>query len=689
FRLNPPVEQVFDAEIVDEAEYQASKTRRAVQRVQALPVVVVARTVATHETTRTTGKAALRHVLYVPAGMWVVGLRVWEAKTNSRYERMMRAAEAAGDYERVADWETRAQAAKKARHERAMDWLEAPGKLARAGAIVAASIAAVLLVIGLVLMAASHDPSQFLAPFNAAISLIHGIIVAVAVAWGPLVLAAPWVAVLTFWWIGRHAGRVPGWLQVNQQGSEELVVDERAIAHALQHLGIAPMARYFKDGGMLTYTSMPATDGLGVTAQVRLPAGVTAADVIRQKKRLAANLSRSAVETWPSTGPDEGLLDLWVADHGALDTGAGPWPWLELQAPVEVFAGVPVGITMRGTQVIAPIDGTSWLIGGRPGQGKSTFARLLVIGACLDPTAEIWVYVLADNPDFDPLQERFTRYEVGMGNEVAQAAMQAFRDLLAEIAHRGHVMRECGAETAAKAGFHPLLCVFDEVHRLFQHREYGKEAGEVAEDVIKQARKYGVIVVLATQSPTATSIPKAVTRETVCRVAFSVVDQVGNDALLGSGKYRQGVSATELRPGSEHAPGDRGKALTVGVVPDVDWSMVLAHFVGGADLPALAHRAMRRFAEHGAVVARTDHETERDLLDDLDSVLSDEPIPAAKVPALLHRLAPRWAAYRSLTGKQLRMQLAELGVRVPSTDHRYPVDRDAVREAIGRRADEE
>lgn len=34
-------------------------------------------------------------------------------------------------------------------------------------------------------------------------------------------------------------------------------------------------------------------------------------------------------------------------------------------------------------------------------------------------------------------------------------------------------------------------------------------------------------------------------------VAFSVADQVANDGLLGTRKYRQGIRATELRPGDD------------------------------------------------------------------------------------------------------------------------------------------
>ena len=55
------------------------------------------RRVATHDRTRTTVRWAIRNgIVYIATGVWVVVRRVWEARTQSRYERMMRQAELAG-----------------------------------------------------------------------------------------------------------------------------------------------------------------------------------------------------------------------------------------------------------------------------------------------------------------------------------------------------------------------------------------------------------------------------------------------------------------------------------------------------------------------------------------------------------------------------------------------------------------
>lgn len=76
----------------------------------------------------------------------------------------------------------------------------------------------------------------------------------------------------------------------------------------------------------------------------------------------------------------------------------------------------------------------------------------------------------------------------------------------------------------------------------------------------------------------------------------------------------------------------------------------------------------------------------RDLLEDLDEVLGSDPVKAADLPGMLRTLAPSWQAYRNLTGKDLREQLAALGVKVASTNNLWPVDPAAVRDALARQA---
>ncbi len=67
----------------------------------------VVKTAVTHETTRVTVRAAARHGLYTFNGGRIVARRAWDGRTGSRYERMIRAAEAAGNLEAAEEWEER------------------------------------------------------------------------------------------------------------------------------------------------------------------------------------------------------------------------------------------------------------------------------------------------------------------------------------------------------------------------------------------------------------------------------------------------------------------------------------------------------------------------------------------------------------------------------------------------------
>jgi DNA segregation ATPase FtsK/SpoIIIE, S-DNA-T family len=80
----------------------------------------------------------------------------------------------------------------------------------------------------------------------------------------------------------------------------------------------------------------------------------------------------------------------------------------------------------------------------------------------------------------------------------------------------------------------------------------------------------------------------------------------------------------------------------------------------------------------------------RDLLKDLITVLGEERMPAADVPALLRDLAPDHAPYRGLTGVKLREILErEYGIKVASTGNRYRVDPYKIRACTARRADDD
>ena len=657
------------------------------------------RFLATHQRTKTTAQFVARHGYFLTAGAWDVVCDSYKRLTHRDIDERIAAAQRDAEHGIAAQLQQQKNESRKI----LLDKWRVFGMFLLRAPIGAGLISATVLIVTLVCsvvglfqqgvdgftstwsefghaMVTGWDWASFagttLLPGTAAIVLVG--------------------LVLTGYNRRRTRQDAPGWLQTAESGPSGAVrIDETAIAQALGALRIKPINDHLKEGLPLQYTMMPhrkrtpdGEDDVGVTAQVRIPSGGIAADVLDKKQRLAGNLGRAAVEVWPSVGEDEALLNLWVADRGSLDGGAGAWPWLSKTDRAELFSGVPIGKTLDGQPITAPVDGASYLVGGQPGQGKSMFTRGLVAGACLDPRARIWVYVMADNNDFAPMRRRLERYEAGLGNDVIYAAQQGLHDIMAEIEKRGAYMSSHGYDTAAQAGYEPLVVAFDEIHRLFQFRDkkVREDVEAVAEDVAKLARKYGILVIYSTQSADAQSIPKGVTRQMQQRIAFSVIDQPANDALLGSGKYKQGVRATELRPGNEHYHGDRGKALTVGLVPGVDWAMCCGYKIDSDQLPGLIDTAIEfqqqaQTPEPGKAPAAI--EQDRSLLDDLDQVLGQHRVRLSELPPLLRDLDAHAKQYYSdLKVKALGLQLNQRGVDTPAPQGTRHVDPDTVRRAL-------
>jgi S-DNA-T family DNA segregation ATPase FtsK/SpoIIIE len=95
-------------------------------------------------------------------------------------------------------------------------------------------------------------------------------------------------------------------------------------------------------------------------------------------------------------------------------------------------------------------------------------------------------------------------------------------------------------------GLHPVVAFVDECQNLFAHPAYGKEAGDLAEKVIRLGRALGIILLLATQRPDAVSLPKGISANAGVRFCLRVTGQVENDMILGTSMYKQGIRATQF-----------------------------------------------------------------------------------------------------------------------------------------------
>lgn len=663
---------VLDGEVVDEAA--------------ATPAAVA----AASPVRRPRAGWLLRHLGYVAAGA-VVAWRRWRHR-RTRHERTLRALEAVGNHEAMLAWQQHAELARKQRHDRRRAVVELVPAVVRGGLLIAAAAAVLPGVLGLALAFAHHDLPEVIAPYYEAARLIALAAEVASVTLSVATFAVPAAVVAGLWHLGRTGGGMaPGWLATSADPDVDVSIDEVTITQALRNLRIPQVTDHLKDGLPLQFIVSCRQEGRGTYAEVRLP-GVPAEKVARRRPDLAAGVHRLAKEVFPSVGSEAAILKLWIADKGALEEGAGPYPLAE-GGFTDVFKGLPFGRTLRGDPIRIPVIGRNSICGGAPEQGKSNGARVTAAGYTLDIITELRIFVPDLNYDFEPFKPRCARYLMGAEDEHIEAILAELEWLHDEIQRRGqllidHEQQEVTRELAhAGVGLHPLFWLLEEAHVAISHPKHGKDIGRLLGENVRLDRKRAIHMMVSTQAPTKDSMPRDVTRNCTVGIAFAVGDHVANDALLGQGAYRAGHRATELIPGV-----DRGTALCKGFSGERS-EMVQVHRLDSKSdndqVSPLVRRALAEMARKGRELPGSGLPMleSRDLLADLAEVTRAdvEPVRLSVLAVRLKDLAKAWGPYRSLTGTELRGQLEREGVRTTNTSNVPRLDPADLRSALARR----
>jgi DNA segregation ATPase FtsK/SpoIIIE, S-DNA-T family len=694
-----PVE--VEGEIVTEEEYQrlTSQKAQALARYQAYRndvtiAVRVARTAVTHQRSKT----AVRNLWYPVAGAGMV-LRRWrDTHGSNRYERQMRAAEAAGDQEALRYWEERDVAEKDRRHRRTMDWVTSPLQLAKAAAVATGSLVALLLGLGIVLAVADGDIGRVTEPIMGVVSAIRWMVWFVT-AYGMLITLGATAGVIAYLWHLGHqrAESTPSWMTAPEQSADAMDVlpDEGTIVKALKNCRIAGFNQALKEGWRIQFVQPPTVDGKGWRVQISLPPAAPVEEFVKKKNLLAHNLVRFPNEVWP-TEPRASVLDLWVAKPGALSGPVDPWPLLDDldNARCDYFAGVPVGVTIKGDVVRGRLSEANWVGGGVPGSGKSTLVITALNGAILDPLVDVDVVVMAENVDYEPMRPRLRSLVTGAGPDTVNACISMMESLFEELAVRGQALRENDDErfvtrelAERDPRLRPRVVVIDECQNLFMG-EHGKAALETAVKVMSAARKYAVTLMFLTPEPSKDALPRKLISIATNKACFAIGDHQGNDAVLGSGSYKAGISAVGLDPKTEESNGDVGTCMSRGFMAKP--GLLRAFHIPQADVHRVTQRALqlREQAQITATpVAEITGGQPRDLLDDIAAILGDQ--KRMLTQDVLQRLTElHRATYGGWTFEVLRAVLTERKAEPKKTSGRMHVLADRIRDAITRRDEE-
>lgn len=665
-----------------------ARSRRAVRLV---------RLAATDPRTGAALALGVRHSMYVVGGARVVTRSYRDGRTASRYERLLQAAEAAGNLEEARCWEERGASFRAARHQRRMQLLLAPQAAAKGAAVGVGAGAAGLLLLGGALAIATEDASMVVAPTMLVIDVIRWACVIAAVVWSAAKVAGLPLLLLALWGVGRHRGTAPQWaMPAGHRSDDGAPITPSAVVQALRDLGIAPLGKAIKamgdaGAGML---SPIVIAGCGVEVDVLLPSGVSSDQVQDRRRRLAENLARHEHEVFITIPPAARSVRLWIADSGALDEPIGPSPLvLDESAKADYKTGkAPWGQDLRGDAAMPSLYQRHLLCTGLSNQGKTASLRALALWLALDPTVEFRLGDLKGIGDWSMFDGLATVLIEGPTDEHVIAVTEMLEGAVSEMERR--MLAPKGT------AFPPLVILVDEAQVAFMcpaKGEDGRQYGGVkatsryfnaARKLHNQGRAVSVTLWQGTQDPTDANLPKLVREGAHIRASLVLGTESQARMALGDKAIDGGAAPHKLRQGL-----DKGTLVVAGdhgikMGPGQSSITVRTHFIDDDDATAIADRAKAR-RSGVTTLSAVDTGEPADHLADIAAVLGDAPkLRTQEVLQLLAQHNP--SEYREWTPGALKAVLTLCGHGEYKTNGGVMhVSRERMIRALEERADDD
>ena len=416
--------------------------------------------------------------------------------------------------------------------------------------------------------------------------------------WGPIPFAVSGGVLVALAHSGWQAGRV-------QQSPREVAALRRKVpalsrpfvTEALAIVGCGPVT--LPSGGTavpIVVSSSPARGGDVLV--VDLPPGMAVSRLLKRHEEFAQALGRPAecvvIEPQPRVSP--GRFELFVAAKRLDEKGTPAWVWRDGRAR-SFFDGVPVGVDARGRDVVVPLFEANGLIAGATGMGKSYSARLLLMGAALDPNVTILVHNLKGGPDYKAFGPVAHTLRAGSTPADLEALIADLAWVQSEIGRRGRVLENLPSvrvpegkltpQVAAEAGMGPIVLLVDEAQRAFTSRD-GKRIATMLEDVVRTGRAVGVSVHLVTQGAKEGSIPSGIMDQLPRRIGHGVTTISDANLILGSDAHGRALRAVDIdAPGIAYV-GSAGGHMVKAAMAKVDLPEVEEIVQRAAELRAKA-----------------------------------------------------------------------------------------------------
>jgi antitoxin (DNA-binding transcriptional repressor) of toxin-antitoxin stability system len=207
---------------------------------------------------------------------------------------------------------------------------------------------------------------------------------------------------------------------------------------------------------------------------------------------------------------------------------------------------VPLGTDEDGFPVTIGLVGHHLLIGGEPGAGKSGTVSVVLAAAALDKDCDIWCFdgKRVELAAWAPVADHVVGPDMG-------EAVAALDELRGEMDRRyDRLFQQNKRKVVQGDGTRTLLVVIDELAFYVANadKKQAQAFSERLRDLVARARAAGIVVVAATQKPSADLVPSALRDNFGYRMAHRCATREASDTILGSGWSSEGYSASGIDP---------------------------------------------------------------------------------------------------------------------------------------------
>ncbi len=212
-----------------------------------------------------------------------------------------------------------------------------------------------------------------------------------------------------------------------------------------------------------------------------------------------------------------------------------------------IYEPVPFGIDENGRQVAVTLMYRNLLAGGEPGAGKSSLLNTIIAHLSLCTDARLWLLdgKLVELGPWAPLADVFVGNDIGLANNRLRALQTEMDTRYGRLSTAGR------RKILPSDGLDAIACVIDELAFFsvtIGTKDQQEEFKTLVRDLVARGRAAGIVMIVATQRPSADIIPTSLRDLFGYRVAFRCTTDSSSDIVLSVGWASEGYSAKTIPP---------------------------------------------------------------------------------------------------------------------------------------------